>query len=251
MGLFSKSSAAPAPATTTAPPAATDEVTHKVKEHEQEAEQLSLLVAGAPDNTAQEKTVQRFLRSNNRHCYVDGAMGCAAYTYSALQHINGQSNALTLLSMWAAGTTFLVNVAMRKLVQEQVAPSPEFLKLQQQKLQLQEDKLKKEAAKRSGDGGKNNNNNNTSVEPEAAIAVVTATPTADNVPSLDAALRIVSDQKANVFQLEAIASWIWMLSSLQQFRVHKRLKWCGYSSWCGLGCSAYFTLRYMYGILIE
>lgn len=235
MGLFSRS-AATAPAPTTATPAAAQAA--ETKEKQEEVDPLSLLVAGAPDTSAQEKTVQRFLRSNNRHCYVDGALGCAAYTYSALQHIHGQSNALTLLSMWAAGTTFLVNVAMRKLVQEQVAPSPEFLKLQQQKQQAQqaqENKKQKEEEKKNG----------------ASTVATTTTVATGGVPDLNAALRIVSEQKANVFQLETVASWIWMLSSLQQFRVHKRLKWCGYSSWCGLGCSAYFTLRYMYGLLIE
>ncbi|EPY20794.1 hypothetical protein STCU_07795 [Strigomonas culicis] len=228
MGLFSK-----APAATPAASVATPE--HGQDDTEQ---QLSLLVAGAPDTGAQERQVQRFLRSNHRHCYVDGALGGAAYTYSALQHMHGQSNALTLLSMWAAGTTFLVNVAMRKLVQEEVAPSPEFLRMQQQAQQRRGEAQAKAAT--VGD----TTTTSSSTTPAAAV-------TPGGVPDLTAALRIISEKKAEVFQLETVASWIWMLSSLQQFRVHKRLKWCGYSSWSGLACSAYFTLRYMYGVLLE
>lgn len=176
-----------------------------------EEEQLQRLVEGAPSTEEAESNLHRFLSSNTRHMYADVVIGTSAYTLSGLQHMHGQSNALGLLSIWAAGTTFMMNVGLRKYLDGAVRQQKELSGV-------------KELA--------------------AAADSASSAPTVGPIGNLEVA-------KRNVFKLEAVGSWVWMLSAMQQFKVHKRLKWCGYSSWMGLGCSMYFTLRHMYSILID
>ncbi|KAK7195642.1 hypothetical protein NESM_000493400 [Novymonas esmeraldas] len=179
-----------------------------------EAEQLDLLVAGAPLEDAEAQDAARFVRSNSRHTYADVVLGCAVYTFSGLQHVHGQSTALTLLTMWTVGTAFLVDVAERKLLQESL-----LLAVGQR----------------------------TPTAP-AAGAVASAPTTAPT--AAPAARETLATQRRNVFTTQAVASWVWMLASLQQFKVHKRLKWCGYSSWMGLGCAGYYSTRVAYNLLV-
>nr|CCD11954.1 unnamed protein product [Trypanosoma congolense IL3000] len=126
-----------------------------------------------------------FIRSNRRHKVADAVLALVAYTFSGFIYMYGQGTALTTLSMWAAGTTFLLNMQVRKVFE----------------LEDEEKRLRVAA---------------------------------------DAGL-----QEKNVFQLEMVASWVWLLCSMQQFKIHKRLKYSGYSSWTALGCCSYFTLRHM------
>jgi hypothetical protein len=51
--------------------------------------------------------------------------------------------------------------------------------------------------------------------------------------------------KKETRQLEICGSWIWMLSSVQQFYAHRQLKWAGYSSWSGMLLAMYLTLNYI------
>ncbi|KAG5504982.1 hypothetical protein JKF63_04429 [Porcisia hertigi] len=204
-----------------------------------EAEQLDLLVAGARTDDTEAQDTARFLRSNKRHTYTDGLLGFAVYTFSGLQHIQGQSNALTLLTMWTVGTTFLVDVAERKYLQESLqggtptTPAPLT--------------------------GKPASIAEHPVLPTQPPHDATAAPTLENVavaPAMTMKLapqdkEKLAGQQRQVFLTQAVASWVWMLASFQQFKVHKRLKWCGYSSWMGLGCAAYYSTRHLYNLLVK
>ncbi|CBH12403.1 hypothetical protein, conserved [Trypanosoma brucei gambiense DAL972] len=154
--------------------------------------ELLNVIEGAPPLLVSQQVDQfAFLRSNARHKIADVVLALTAYTFSGFIHMYGQSTALTTLSMWAAGTTFFLNMQVRKV------------------FELEDETRRKQAV-------------------------------------IDMGL-----QEKNVFQLEAVASWVWMLSSLQQFKMHKRLKYCGYSSWTALCCCTYFTFRHMYQMLLE
>ncbi|GET88577.1 hypothetical protein, conserved [Leishmania tarentolae] len=208
-----------------------------------EAEQLDLLVAGARLDDKEAQDTERFLRSNRRHTYADGLLSCAVYTLSGLQHIQGQSNALTLLTMWTVGTTFLVDVAERKYLQQ-------FLQGTQP------------TNNREGEAGLQvsldqppHNTTTASMPGKSAVGSAMSAPSG----SLSSAMKKsapqdkekLAEQQRKVFLTQAVASWLWMLASFQQFKVHKRLKWCGYSSWMGLGCAGYYTTRHLYNLLVE
>ncbi|KEG14472.1 hypothetical protein DQ04_00451110 [Trypanosoma grayi] len=155
-----------------------------------EEDDIRNVVEGAAHRQLSEESSSSFLRSNKRHKIADVVLAVSAYTFSGLLHVHGQSTALTSLSMWAAGTTYLLNMQVRKV------------------FDLEDATRRREVA------------------------------TEMNL------------QEKNVFQLEMVASWVWMLSSMQQFKLYKRMKYCGYSSWTGLGCCMYFTLRHMYSVLL-
>ncbi|ORC87967.1 uncharacterized protein TM35_000192110 [Trypanosoma theileri] len=151
---------------------------------------LRNIVEGVGQRQQMQESSAAFLRSNYRHKIADVFFALSTYTFSGLLHVHGQSTALTSLSLWAAGTTFLLNMQVRK-----VFDLPDETKRRQ-------------------------------VETEMNL------------------------QERNVFQLEMVASWVWMLSSMQQFKLHRRMKYCGYSSWMGLGTCMYFTLRHAYNVLL-
>ncbi|CAG9573974.1 conserved hypothetical protein [Leishmania major strain Friedlin] len=208
-----------------------------------EAEQLDLLVAGARLDDTEAQDTARFLGSNRRHMYADGLLSCAAYTFSGLHHIQGQSSALTLLTMWTVGTTFLVDVAERKYLQESLQGT------------LRTAKTTSEAEKPLLLDQPPHNATPASTPRKAAV--VPAMPTSSD--SLSSAIKKpaprdkekLAEQQRKVFLTQAVASWLWMLASFQQFKVHKRLKWCGYSSWMGLGCAGYYTTRHLYNLLVK
>ncbi|RNF26593.1 uncharacterized protein Tco025E_01125 [Trypanosoma conorhini] len=154
------------------------------------AADLRGIVEGAAQRQELEQSADAFLRSNTRHKAADVLLALCAYTFGGLMHVRGQGTALTSLSMWASGTTFLLNMQVRKVFE---------------------------------------------IEDTARRRQVAAG---------------MSLEERNVFQLETVASWVWMLTSMQQFKVHKRMKYCGYSSWMGLGCCMYFTLRHAYNALL-
>lgn len=219
-----------------------------------EAEQLDLLVGGArlDDTAAQDKAA--FLGSNKRHMYLDGFLGCAVYTFSGLQHIQGQSNALTLLTMWTVGTTFLVDAGERKYLQDALLGTlPTIQKAnttgaaaggKQQRSQLHGDDNNS-----SSNSAMKNGETSSYVVPPSASNVNNAV-TSTMVPAVQDPVKL-AEQQRKIFMTQAVASWVWMLASFQQFKVHKRLKWCGYSSWMGLGCVAYYTTRHVYNLLVE
>ncbi|KAF8295464.1 hypothetical protein TcYC6_0093640 [Trypanosoma cruzi] len=153
-------------------------------------EDLSRIVEGAAQRQELEQGITAFLRSNARHKVADVLLALSAYTFGGLMHVRGQGTALTSLSMWTSGTTFLLNMQVRKVFD---------------------------------------------IEDSAKRRQVAAG---------------MSLEEKNVFQLETVASWLWMLSSMQQFKLHKRMKYCGYSSWMGLGCCMYFTLRHTYCMML-
>ena len=62
---------------------------------------------------------------------------------------------------------------------------------------------------------------------------------------MNAQLRKANGPTADVFHYEAIGSWVWMLTSFQQFKQYKVLKYAGYSSWAGLGCVSYYSFRHI------
>ncbi|CBZ27073.1 conserved hypothetical protein [Leishmania mexicana MHOM/GT/2001/U1103] len=208
-----------------------------------EAEQLDLLVAGARLDDMEAQDTARFLGSNRRHMYADGLLSCAAYTFSGLQHMQGQSNALTLLTMWTVGTTFLVDVAERKYLQESLQGT------------LRTTKTTSEAEKPVSPDQSPQNATTASTPGIAAVAPAMRTAS----DSLSSTIKKsapqdkekLSEQQRRVFLTPAVASWLWMLASLQQFKAHKRLKWCGYSSWMGLGCAGYYTTRHLYNLLVK
>ncbi|TPP54050.1 hypothetical protein CGC20_16310 [Leishmania donovani] len=207
------------------------------------AEQLDLLVAGARLDGTEAQDTDRFLGSNRRHTYADGLLSCAAYTFSGLQHIQGQSSALTLLTMWTVGTTFLVDVAERKYLQESLQST---LCTTQTRSVAEKPVLLDQPP-----------HNATPASTPGKAAVAPAMPTAYD--SLSSAIKKsapqdkekLAEQQRKVFLTQAVASWLWMLASFQQFKVHKRLKWCGYSSWMGLGCAGYYTTRHLYNLLVK
>ncbi|KAG5505468.1 hypothetical protein GH5_03495 [Leishmania sp. Ghana 2012 LV757] len=208
-----------------------------------EAEQLNLLVAGARLDDTEAQDMARFLGSNKRHTYADGLLSCVVYTFSGLQHIHGQSNALTLLTMWTVGTTFLVDVAERKYLQE-------FL---QGTLRAAEATSEAEQQVLRNQPPHNTTATSTPGEATAAPAMSAASctlPSGMKKPSPHD-MEKLAEQQRKVFLTQAVASWVWMLASFQQFKVHKRLKWCGYSSWMGLGCAGYYTTRHLYSLLVQ
>ncbi|CAD2218431.1 hypothetical protein, conserved [Angomonas deanei] len=186
----------------------------ETQKQEKEKERLAMLIEGAPSEV-ETGVVRSFLQSNQRHMYADAVCGSAAYVFSALQHVQGQSSALTLLSMWTAGTTFLVSIASRKYAMELVAPT------------------RSTETNEKGEEATTVNNNNS----------VTTLP-------LNEAMAIIQEQRPLSFQLETIGSWVWMLAAFQQFKIHKTLKWSGYCSWTGMCCGLYFTLRHLYNNMI-
>ncbi|RNF05028.1 hypothetical protein TraAM80_04797 [Trypanosoma rangeli] len=153
-------------------------------------EDIRNIVEGAAQRQELESSVDVFLRSNARHKAADVLLALSAYTFGGLMHVRGQGTALTSLSMWASGTTFLLNMQVRKVFEIE------------------------DAARRH----------------QVAAGM--------------------SLEEKNVFQLETVASWVWMLTSMQQFKAYKLMKYCGYSSWTGLGCCMYFTLRHMYNVML-
>ncbi|KAG8348978.1 hypothetical protein ERJ75_000141700 [Trypanosoma vivax] len=152
--------------------------------------ELMYVIEGGPLRSSRCDSAEEFLRSNNRHKALDGLLAVAAYTFSGLIHFRGQSTVLVSLSLWTAGTTYLINLQARRLLG-------------------------------LGDTG----------ERQRAISAMNTT-------------------EKNVFWLEVVASWVWLLASMQQFKIHKRLKYCGYSSWTALGCSTYFTCRHVWNTLL-
>lgn len=227
MGLFGKSSSRRTVVEPENPPADVDE--------------LSLIIAGAPDNSARVAATKKFIASNRRHSYADGVCGVAAYVFSGLMHVRGQSTALTLLSMWAAGTTFFVNVAMRRVLTEASLAS-----------------LESDGSSLCDDGATGTRTKEVSTE-VTTVSSRSETGAAGRSRQAESARRELRHMAATadfetqvrkVFQMEAVGSWIWVLASLQQFRIHKRLQWCGYSSWMGLSCAMYYTLRHAYNVLV-
>jgi hypothetical protein len=220
-----------------------------------EAEQLDLLVGGARLDDTEAKDKAAFLGSNKRHMLLDGLLSCAVYTFSGLQHIQGQSNALTLLTMWTVGTTFLVDAGERKYLQEALqgtlsnkqqanstnAPLP--LQQHQQQQKVCSDTVRSTTADESTSAACAVDQ--TAGAPSRGSAAVSPA----MVPVGQDAAKLAELQR-KVFMTPTVASWVWMLASFQQFKVHKRLKWCGYSSWMGLGCVAYYTTRHMYNLLV-
>lgn len=204
-----------------------------------EAEQLDLLVGGVRLDDTEAKDKASFLRSNQRHMYLDGFLSCAAYTFSGLQHIQGQSNALTLLTMWTVGTTFLVDAGERKYLQDALQGT---LPMMQKASEVAAQPPQSEVANVGSVDG-------TATAAKAASAPVHHTLSSTMVSApLDASK--LADQQRKIFLTQTVASWVWMLASFQQFKVHKRLKWCGYSSWMGLGCVSYYTTRHVYNLLV-
>lgn len=217
---MSTSSTTAAPTAASAPQS-TEKLTYT------EAEQLDQLIGGARLDDAAAHDKAAFLRSNRRHMYVDGFLSCAAYTFSGLQHIHGQSNALTLLTMWTVGTTFLVDAGERRYLSDVLQGTlPTMQK-----------------------GGKTATSEDTADDKSSTPVIANVSPVTASTPPLDAAK--IAEQQRKIFLTQAVASWVWMLASFQQFKVHKRLKWCGYSSWMGLGCVGYYTTRHMYNLLVE
>ncbi|KAG5479100.1 hypothetical protein LSCM1_02949 [Leishmania martiniquensis] len=243
MAWFRSSAAEAAGTATAAEPVAAEQRESQQQRHVNssasltETEQLDLLVAGARLDNAEAQDMARFLGSNKRHTYADGLLGCAVYTLSGLQHIQGQSNALTLLTMWTVGTTFLVDVAERKYLQESLQGT---LRAAEATSEWEQSPLDTRSASTPGQ----------------AAAAPTAPATSYALPSGMTKLagqdrEKLAEQHRKVFLTQAVASWVWMLASFQQFKVHKRLKWCGYSSWMGLGCAGYYTTRHLYNLLVK
>nr|CAJ2473419.1 unnamed protein product [Leishmania braziliensis] len=208
-----------------------------------EAEQLDLLVAGERLDDTEAQDTTRFLGTNRRHMYADGLLSCAVYTFSGLQHIQGQSNALTLLTMWTVGTTFLVDVAERKHLHESL----------QSTLRIATATSKAEALVLNDQPQDDTTTTSTLGKAAVAPALSTASGTVSSVMMKAAPQdkEKLAEQQRKVFLTQAVASWVWMLASFQQFKVHKRLKWCGYSSWVGLGCTGYYTTRHLYNLLVK
>lgn len=113
--------------------------------------------------------------SNQLHIKVDWAAALGAYGFGSGMHVLGQGTPLCTMSMWLAGTCFIMNSQNRAVC---------------------------------GPG-------------------------------------------SDIFQFEAVASWIWMLTSFQQFRQFKVMKYAGYSSWTGLGLCTYFSSRHLYNTLVN
>lgn len=113
--------------------------------------------------------------SNQAHIKIDYLASFAAYGFGSAMHVMGQGTALSTLSMWVAGSCFLMTSQQRWALG----------------------------------------------------------------PTTDA------------LHFEAMASWIWMLSSFQQFKQHKVLRVCGYSSWSGLGLATYFSGKYLLQALAQ
>lgn len=200
-----------------------------------DAEQLDHLIAGGAVQDVATAQRASFLGSNRRHLWADAGLGLVAYTCSGLQHIHGQSNAITLLTMWTAGTTFLINAAQRKYLQEAMDGA-----------------LPTAASQVSSASAASSTSTATALVDAAAGSGSTTTQIAASRPIFGAAPTSseLRQMQQNIFKLEAVASLIWMMASLQRFRIFKRLKWCGYSSWMGLGCSAYFSTRHLYNVLV-
>lgn len=62
---------------------------------------------------------------------------------------------------------------------------------------------------------------------------------------LNAQNRNVNGPTDNIFVFEAVAAWMWMLCSFQQFNATKKLKYAGYSSWMGLVAATYYSTQHM------
>ncbi|KPA85746.1 putative mitochondrial hypothetical protein [Leptomonas pyrrhocoris] len=209
-----------------------------------EAEQLDLLVGGARLDDAEAKDKAAFLRSNKRHTYLDGFLSCAVYTFSGLQHIHGQSNALTLLTMWTVGTTFLVDAGERTYLQNALQGTlPDMQTPTRDETAAEQQQNNATATSMKGDENVLERGRN-----ETAASVSTALSSTMTPAPVEAGK--LAEQQRKIFLTQTVASWVWMLASFQQFKVHKRLKWCGYSSWMGLGCVSYFTTRHMYNLLV-
>jgi hypothetical protein len=56
-------------------------------------------------------------------------------------------------------------------------------------------------------------------------------------------LRHVRGPEPEIWQGELQCMALWFLASFRQFREYRTLKWAGYSSWAGLGLSAYYSVR--------
>ncbi|KPI89427.1 hypothetical protein ABL78_1463 [Leptomonas seymouri] len=249
MGFFSLSRApAPcAPASTNAASEGTIERARKPVEPaarpaEQpiltDAEQLDLLIGGARLDDTEAKDKAAFLVSNKRHSYVDALLGCAVYTFSGLQHIQGQSNALTLLTMWTVGTTFLVDAGERRYLQDAVQGTlPNVWYSNLAGAAAEQKQFNETMPVKAGDAASQ------SSASASAAHLSTFSPAPVDAGKL-------AGQQRNIFMTQTVASWVWMLASFQQFKVHKRLKWCGYSSWMGLGCVSYYTTRHVYNLLV-
>lgn len=211
----------------------------------QEQEREALLIAGAPDTEAEKGDLLRFIRSNRRHMYTDGVLGCATYTFSALQHVQGQSTALTMITLWAAGTTYLINGSMRRYLNDVSLQSPLLAPPPSQQ--------RADETPAQGDGSSTMTAGSTTSAAGAtgSAAWVGFSPSSSAARGGSLVAQDIAKEKRNVFKLEAVASWLWMMASLEQFKVHKRLKWCGYSSWMGLGCAGYYTLRYAYNLMVD
>lgn len=74
---------------------------------------------------------------------------------------------------------------------------------------------------------------------------------AGNVFIMNSQYRGVFGPTPDAFRYESIASWIWMMASFQQFRQTKLLKYAGYSSWAGLGCVSYYSVRHLLNVMME
>lgn len=218
-----------------------------------EEERIALLVGGAdPDGVdARAAGKQKFLASNSRHLYADVALSGLTYFYSGAQHLHGQSNALTLLSMWAAGTTFLVNAGLRSYVGDLVANDGVY-----KEYSMKNPKEIADAAAAAAAAGTNltdaaaaKDNKNTTVGGGTNAFLESSEKISVTLHTMSPADVMVKQK--SVFQMEAVGSWVWLLSSFQQFRMHKQLRWAGYSSWFAMGSAFYFTMRYMYNIMIE
>lgn len=199
------------------------------------------IIAGAHENTIESAELRRFMRSNKRHSFADGALGVSAYTFGALQHFSNQSSLLTLVSMWIAGTTFLVNYGIRR----------HFIDTTEQQLLT---------------SIPHNHDGSVSATPPALASseLAAASPAASAVPRTSdggvaggransalttTIVKEMSLDKKNIFKLEVVASWVWMLAAFQQFNTFQRLRWCGYSSWLGLTCVTYYSFRHIYNLV--
>src|SRR3989338_1416999 len=56
-------------------------------------------------------------------------------------------------------------------------------------------------------------------------------------------LRHVRGPEMEIWQGELQCVALWWLASFRQFREYRVLKWCGYSSWMGLGLPRYYAVR--------
>lgn len=50
----------------------------------------------------------------------------------------------------------------------------------------------------------------------------------------------------DIWTNEAAASWLWMFTTLRQFKTHGRLRWAGYSSWLGFSLATYYSVRCLF-----